>query len=43
MSRILSSGGVVVLSKPESAPATRQNILFFRLVREGKGWRFSAD
>jgi hypothetical protein len=35
--------GVVVLSAPESAPATRQNTLFFRLVRQGKGWRFAAD
>jgi hypothetical protein len=35
--------GIIVLSKAESQPASRQNELFFRLIRQGKGWRFAAD
>jgi hypothetical protein len=35
--------GIVVLSKPELHPASRQNTLFFRLIRKGNGWRISVD
>lgn len=35
--------GIMVLSKPEAQPASRQNTLFFRLVREGEDWRIAVD
>ena len=34
--------GVMALSKPESQPANRKNMLFFRLVRRGNSWQFSV-
>ena len=35
--------GIMELSKPESQPFTKQNTLFFRVIRQGKGWQFSVD
>jgi hypothetical protein len=36
-------GGIMVLSKPETQPASRQIELFFHLVRTGEGWRITLD
>jgi hypothetical protein len=35
--------GVMELRKPESQPYSRHTSLYFRLVRQGAGWRFAAD
>ena len=35
--------GIMVLIKPESQTFSRENTLFFRLVREGKIWQISVD
>jgi hypothetical protein len=35
--------GVMKLSKPESQPSDKQNTIFFRLTRRGKGWQMSVD
>lgn len=35
--------GVIALSKPYSQPYSRQNMLHFRLTRQGKDWRIAVD
>lgn len=34
--------GIAALARPESQRSTKENMLFFRLVRQDKGWRMTV-